>query len=90
MSLQKEVIHENHSEHSDSANDYDEQQDYLCFDADGNLNIQSCGSTIQVSWYICLSSLLCFVVEWSHQITDTIHSAVVGYVCVHHFAQWQK
>lgn len=54
MSLQKEVIHENRSEHCDSANDYDEQQDYLCFDADGNLNIQSCGSTIQVSTYVAL------------------------------------
>lgn len=51
MSLQKEVIQENHTEHCDSTNDYDEQQDYLCFDADGNLNIQSCGSTIQVSMH---------------------------------------
>lgn len=51
MSLQKEVIQENHTEHCDSANDYEEQQDYLCFDADGHLNIQSCGSTIQVSMH---------------------------------------
>lgn len=51
MSLQKEVIQENHTEQRDSTNDNDEQQDYLSFDTDGNLNIQSCGSTIQVSMH---------------------------------------
>lgn len=69
MSLQKEVIQENHNENCDSTNDYDEQQDYLCFDADGNLNIQSCGSTIQVSMHwVLICVLVCVCVSWKELI----------------------
>lgn len=53
MSLQKEIIHESTSENES----FDNQADYLCVDEDGNINVQSVGSSIQVSFFLFFNDI---------------------------------